>query len=58
MEFEIIIYFIIFIFILYYLLSKSESFEQVSNKKECSKTDINDQLYNYNVNTINKFVRP
>ena len=56
MEFEIIIYFIIFIFILYYLLSKSESFEQVSNKKECSNTDINDQLYHYN--TINKFVRP
>ena len=56
MEFEIVIYFIVAIFILYYLLSKSESFEQVSNKKECSNTDINDQLYHYN--TINKFVRP
>ena len=60
MELRSVIYFIYFVIILFifYFLSKSESFEPDSNKRECSRTDINDQLYNYNVNTINKFVRP
>lgn len=58
MELETIIYLLIVLIIVYYFLSYSnENFEAIQNK-ECSENDINSQFYNYNVNVINRLVRP
>lgn len=58
MELETVIYLFIALVIIYYFLSYSnENFVSIKNK-ECSENDINSQFYNYNVNSINRLVRP
>ena len=64
MELETFMYLLIILFVIYYfiLCSCSEKFDTTDstyeNKRqrtqECSRNDINNQFYDYNVNTINR----
>jgi len=56
MELETAIYLFIALVLMYFLTcsNKRENFDQ----KECSRSDINDQYYHYNNNTINRPARP
>ena len=58
MEFETVIYLFIALLIIYYFLSWSNEKFETFNSKECYKNDINNQFYYYNVNTINRPIRP
>lgn len=55
MELETAIYLFIALLLIYYFMTCSnEHFDQ----KECSRSEINNQYYHYNVNTINRPIRP
>jgi hypothetical protein len=55
MELETVIYLFIALLLIYYFMTCSnEHFDQ----KECSRSNINNQFYHYNVNTINRQIRP
>lgn len=53
METETIIYILLALVLVYILMSTQEKFTV-----ECGRNDINDQFYRYNVNKINRPVRP
>lgn len=70
MELETIVYLVIALLLIYYFLvcsssCSNEHFEVILNTKEqqalktkeCSRSDINNQFYNYNVNVINRLIR-
>lgn len=64
MELETFMYLLITLFIIYYIISCScsENFDTTESTyeikrqrtQECSRNDINNQFYDYNVNTINR----
>ena len=55
MDLETAVYLFIALVLIYFIMSSNnENFDQ----RECSRSDINNQYYRYNVNTINRPVRP
>jgi len=56
MDLETAVYLFIALVLIYFIMCSNnhENFDQ----RECSRSDINNQYYRYNVNTINRPVRP
>ena len=56
MNLETAVYLFIVLVLIYFMTCSNnyESFDQ----RECSRSDINNQYYHYNVNTINRPTRP
>ena len=55
MDLETAVYLFIVLVLIYFMTcSNDENFDQ----RECSRSDINNQYYHYNVNTINRPIRP
>lgn len=53
----LVIILILFLFYCYYYYSK-EKFENERQTKDCSRRALNDSIYNYNIDDINRGLRP
>lgn len=59
METETIVYILLaLVFIYFYMLTTKEKFTKEQFTTECGRNDIDHQFYDYNVNTVNRQIRP
>jgi hypothetical protein len=58
MEQAYILIAILIFFLFYCYYSSKEKFENERQTKDCSRRALNDSIYNYNVDDINRGLRP